>query len=79
MAASLNMAAAMKVALAGPGDAKLNLPGLALARSMNSLTDFAGESGGTIRTTGTDATGVTPEKSFTGSKVRLLLMTPAMV
>ena len=46
---------------------------------MNSLSVLAGESGGTIATTGTDATMLTPAKSFTGSNCTALLIAPAMV
>ena len=46
---------------------------------MKSFSVLAGKSGGTITTSGTEATWLTPAKSFTGSNCRLLLITPAMV
>ncbi len=43
----LNISPAICGAVPGPGDARLSLPGLALACAMNSGTVFAGNDGGT--------------------------------
>ena len=51
-----------------PDDAKLSLPGCALASAINSLTDFAGTAGCTRTISGTIAVCTTGEKSRTGSK-----------
>src|SRR5262249_56041221 len=48
-AALRNSAPAMKVVLARPGEEKLSVPGLALARSISSLRVLAGTSGLMIR------------------------------
>ena len=50
-----------------PGEAKVCLPGAALASAMNSRIDRAGTLGCTTNTLGTDITFVTGWKSFTGS------------
>ena len=65
--------------LARPDEAKLSAPGLSLASATSSLSVVAGESGGTIKTSGTEATCVTPENSRTGSNGRFLLRTAATV
>ena len=50
-----------------PDDAKLSLPGFALAYAISSCTDLAGTDGWTTSTLGTPATSTTGTKSFTWS------------
>src|SRR5262249_49406527 len=68
-----------KDVLATPAEEKLSAPGFCFARSTNSFSVFAGESGGTIATSGTDANWLTPAKYFTGSKCKLLLIDVAVL
>src|SRR5215470_18418270 len=79
LACCLKISAERKDVLATPAEEKLSVPGFCFARSTNSFSVFAGKSGGTIATSGTDATWLTPAKSLTGSNCRLLVIALAMV
>ena len=67
LASCLKISAERYEVLATPAEEKLSWPGFSFASVMKSLSVLPGKSGGTIATSGTEATRETPAKSLTGS------------